>query len=186
MRYYLIRLLLQVSGAKIVHLEMVELIVVCAAIVPDNKEQKELFSDALLNIKTYPVTQFKANRSPSGICDLLGNVFEYTQSFSNPGYINSPIILKGFSWLRPSYEEKNDITAGHYSFTFQRWADVGFRCVKRIFRKEDAQRFIADGDKAKDWERRWWYDRARHIFDTLSSVYFSEPVDLLCLSLKML
>ncbi|MDQ1354720.1 MAG: SUMF1/EgtB/PvdO family nonheme iron enzyme [Acidobacteriota bacterium] len=142
-----------------------------------NKEQHELFSDNPLNIKTHPVIEDRDNRSPYGICDLLGNVFEYTQFFSTSPLGEIPLTLKGFSWLRPSFNEKNDITDGHYSFTFQRWADVGFRCVKRIFRKEDAQRFITDGDKTRDWKRQWWYRRAQHLFDTLTSGYFNDPLE---------
>jgi hypothetical protein len=146
-------------------------------IVFKNIRQRKLFSKSPLRIKTYTVTQGKNNRSSYGICALLGNVFEYTQSFAIPGFINTPVILKGLSWLRPSYDVESIIMGGNYSFTNQKWADVGFRCVKRIFRKEDAQRFMATGDKAVDWESQWWYDRAQHLFDTLSSKYYSEPVE---------
>jgi len=142
-----------------------------------NTEQHELLSDNPLNIKAHPVIEGKDNRSPYGICDLLGNVFEYTQLFSTSPFGEFPLTLKGFSWLRPSFNEKNDITDGHYSFAFQRWADVGFRCVKRIFRKEEAQRFISDGDKDMDWESQWWYGRAQHLFYTLTTGYFNAPLE---------
>ncbi|HLP59621.1 MAG TPA: SUMF1/EgtB/PvdO family nonheme iron enzyme, partial [Candidatus Deferrimicrobium sp.] len=141
-----------------------------------NTKQHELFSDNPLNIKTHPVIEGRDNRSPFGICDLLGNVFEYIRPvFADFPFGISPLTLKGFSWLRPSYNEKNDITDGHYSYIFQRWADVGFRCVKRIFRKEEAQRFISDGDKARDWESQLWYGWTQHVFYTLTTGYFKVP-----------
>ncbi|MCI0471884.1 MAG: SUMF1/EgtB/PvdO family nonheme iron enzyme, partial [Candidatus Aminicenantes bacterium] len=145
------------------------------SIYDENKEQQKIFTKIPLNIQTHPITQGKGISSPFGVCDLLGNIFEDTLSFKTSSWGAEYKFLKGFSWLRPSLNEKNDITNDHYSYSFQRWADVGFRCVKRVFRKEEAQRFIASGDKPVDWESRWHYDRAQYVFDTLNFLLYDGP-----------
>ncbi len=139
-----------------------------------NDEHQKLLKGHPKKIKTSPVTRFKEKCSPYGIVDLAGNVFEYTQSFSTPGERDRTVILKGFSWLRHSYHKKDDIGDHHYSLAFQKWADVGFRCVRRIYRQEEAKRFIDTGARPEDWQSRWLYQRAEHLFAALSSGYFYE------------
>ncbi|MCI0471883.1 MAG: SUMF1/EgtB/PvdO family nonheme iron enzyme, partial [Candidatus Aminicenantes bacterium] len=164
-----------IAGQKIIKDDKEEKAGIVLTILIDNKEQQEIFSKIPSNIQTRPITQGKNISSPSSVCDLLGNVFEYTLSFKIFIFGTKLNILKGFSWLRPPLDEKNDITNDHYSYSFQRWADVGFRCVKRVFRQEEAQRFIASGDRSGDWEVRWQYDRAQHVFYFLNYWSHDEP-----------
>ncbi|MGC1308834.1 MAG: SUMF1/EgtB/PvdO family nonheme iron enzyme [Phormidesmis sp.] len=74
-------------------------------------------------IATYP-----ASRSPDGIEDMAGNVFEYTRTLVNSATADGPIaevILKGCGWddypgfCRAAYEHDRPINSKHILFGFR-------------------------------------------------------------------
>jgi formylglycine-generating enzyme required for sulfatase activity len=142
-----------------------------------NKNQQEILRDSPGKIKTYPVLKYDENKSPYGIRDLLGNLFEYTTSLEPLHRNSSLVVIKGFSWLRNSIDNNNEITGKHYSFVNNRWADVGFRCVKRIYGKNDVRKFIEPGNRKKDWKIKWFFDRAEYYYDILKAGLLTEDVE---------
>lgn len=132
----------------------------------DNKIQvKEMMSKAV-KIKTYSSRKFRENKSPYGIYDLLGNTFEYSRSFIGSGETDSLLVLKGFSWLRDGTNMERTIWDKQYSFIHNKWADVGFRCVKRIYSKEDLREFLENKDKCDI--NIWLFNRANHLYELLT------------------
>ncbi len=92
---------------------------------------------ARLGLKmTMPIGWYEMNVSPDGVCDTMGNVWEITHSPAPGG----GIVVRGGSWF--------DFVL--YAKTWFRFASrpqarngtIGFRCVRRMKQRPDAEREV--------------------------------------------
>ncbi|MFH1529956.1 MAG: formylglycine-generating enzyme family protein, partial [Pseudomonadota bacterium] len=76
--------------------------------------------------RTWPVCSKRRGNSVSGLCDMAGNVWEWTSSWSD---FNMKFrVLRGGSWLEANTEYVS--ASDRNGHTPDRWdSDVGFRCV---------------------------------------------------------
>ena len=77
--------------------------------------------------RTWPVCSLKAGNSVSGLCDMAGNVWEWTSSISIPG--RPHMVMRGGSWqddhekiLRMDFRSEHEPDKGAIS--------IGMRCVR--------------------------------------------------------
>jgi formylglycine-generating enzyme required for sulfatase activity len=75
---------------------------------------------------TCPVGGFPASRTPQGIDDLFGNVWEWLSPADRAGV---PNVARGGSWLNDSLDMLEGENAGGFVPGFVRNDVVGFRCV---------------------------------------------------------
>lgn len=75
---------------------------------------------------TCPVGGFPAARTPSGIDDLFGNVWEYLSPSQRKGIIN---VARGGSWQNSGVDVLEGDNPGGFMAEFERNDVVGFRCL---------------------------------------------------------
>ncbi len=75
------------------------------------------------------------NSSPYGVADMVGTVYEMTCT-----ELNKQFVLKGGSWFDGNPQESCKAYSRQFISPRQKRMDVGFRCVKPIFCREDAEK----------------------------------------------
>ena len=107
--------------------------------------------EAVMFAQPTPVRQFESGKSPYGVYDMIGNVWEWTDSWYEPYSGNKAQnenfgqklkVTRGLSFMSvghfssEDYSKVSSIVARtsfrSYDFLTSRLADVGFRCVKSL------------------------------------------------------
>ena len=86
-----------------------------------------------------PVNRYPTGLSSFGVCDMVGNVLEWTadrykpyawSSHQSPDYDEEFIVLRGGSWIHP--ESQSTCFTRLYAPAENRSNFIGFRCVKEL------------------------------------------------------
>lgn len=78
------------------------------------------------NLGTCPVSTHPASKTPEGVDDLFGNVWEW---LSPPERDGIPNVARGASWHNDSVDTLEGLNAGGFTAGFERNDVVGFRCA---------------------------------------------------------
>ncbi|MCP4107372.1 MAG: formylglycine-generating enzyme family protein [Desulfobacteraceae bacterium] len=89
--------------------------------------QASLFDNYLQSLK-----RFEQNTSPFGVNNMAGDIYEMTVSEASGKY-----IIKGGFWFSANPEQECMAWASDTIKPREKRMDIGFRCVKPIFSKDD-------------------------------------------------